>query len=125
MKFINPVKLLAFYCGMNVSLLVLIFFLNGKFTVFALMGVTFFMSIMFPTIFSLSIRGLGQKTKLGSSLIIMGIVGGAIIPPIMGKVSDLSNIKFAYLVPIISFSYILYFAITNLKVKKLEVTGGH
>lgn len=125
MKFINPVKLLAFYCVMNVSLLILIFFLNGKFTVFALMGVTFFMSIMFPTIFSLSIRGLGQKTKLGSSLIIMGIVGGAIIPPIMGKVSDLSNIKFAYLVPIVSFSYILYFAITNLKVKKLEVTGGH
>lgn len=125
MKFINPVKLLAFYCIMNVSLLALIFFLDGKFTVFALMGVTFFMSIMFPTIFSLSIRGLGQKTKLGSSLIIMGIVGGAIIPPIMGKVSDLSNIRFAYLVPIVSFSYILYFAITNLKVKKLEVAGGH
>jgi len=125
MKFVNPVKLLAFYCIMNVSLLALIFFLDGKFTVFALMGVTFFMSIMFPTIFSLSIRGLGQKTKLGSSLIIMGIVGGAIIPPIMGKVSDLSNIRFAYLVPIVSFSYILYFAITNLKVKKLEVAGGH
>lgn len=125
MRFINPVKLLAFYCAMNVLLLILIFFLHGKFTVFALMGVTFFMSIMFPTVFSLSIRGLGVKTKLGSSLIIMGIVGGAIIPPIMGKVSDLSNIRFAYLVPIVCFSYILYFAITNLKVKKLDVSAGH
>jgi MFS transporter, FHS family, L-fucose permease len=125
MKFVNPVKLLAFYCVMNVLLLILIFFLHGKFTVFALMGVTFFMSIMFPTVFSLSIRGLGQKTKLGSSLIIMGIVGGAIIPPIMGKVSDLSNIRFAYLVPIVCFSYILYFATTNLKVKKLAVAVGH
>lgn len=125
MKFINPVKLLAFYCVMNVLLLILIFFLHGKFTVFALMGVTFFMSIMFPTIFSLSIRGLGSKTKLGSSLIIMGIVGGATIPPIMGWISDLSNIRFAYLVPIASFLYILYFAGRNLNVKKLEVAGGH
>ncbi|ASU34995.1 L-fucose:H+ symporter permease [Mucilaginibacter xinganensis] len=125
MKYINPVKLLAFYCVMNVILLIVIFFLHGKFTVIALMGVTFFMSIMFPTVFSLSIRGLGQKTKLGSSLIIMGIVGGATIPPIMGLVSDASNIKFAYLVPIICFSYILYFATTNLRVKKLEVVSGH
>ena len=125
MKFINPVKLLAFYCTMNVLLLILIFFLHGKFTVIALMGVTFFMSIMFPTVFSLSIRGLGQKTKLGSSLIIMGIVGGATIPPIMGLVSDASNIRFAYLVPIVCFSFILYFASRNLRVKKLEVTAGH
>jgi FHS family L-fucose permease-like MFS transporter len=125
MKFINPVKLLAFYCVVNVLLLILIFFLHGKFTVFALMGVAFFMSIMFPTVFSLSIRGLGQKTKLGSSLVIMGIVGGATIPPIMGWISDMSNIRFAYLVPIACFSYILYFATTNLKVKKLEVTTGH
>ncbi|MDB5086709.1 MAG: L-fucose:H+ symporter permease [Mucilaginibacter sp.] len=125
MKFINPVKLLAFYCTMNVLLLILIFFLHGKFTVIALMGVTFFMSIMFPTVFSLSIRGLGQKTKLGSSLIIMGIVGGATIPPIMGLVSDASNIRFAYLVPIVCFSFILYFATRNLRVKKLEVTAGH
>lgn len=125
MKFINPVKLLAFYCIMNVSLLILAFLLPGKFSVFAFMGVAFFMSIMFPTIFSLSIRGLGSKTKLGSSLVIMGIVGGAIIPPIMGKVSDLSNIQFAYLIPIVSFAYIFYFAYSNLKVKKLEVVGGH
>jgi MFS transporter, FHS family, L-fucose permease len=125
MKFINPVKLLAFYCLMNVSLLILAFLLPGKFSVFAFMGVAFFMSIMFPTIFSLSIRGLGSKTKLGSSLVIMGIVGGAIIPPIMGKVSDLSNIQFAYLIPIVSFAYIFYFAYSNLKVKKLEVVGGH
>jgi len=125
MKFINPVKLLAFYCITNVLLLILIFFLHGIFTVYALMVVTFFMSIMFPTVFSLSIIGLGPKTKLGSSLVIMGIVGGAVIPPIMGKISDLSNIRFAYLVPIICFSYILYFATRNLKVKKLEAAAGH
>jgi len=122
---INPVKLLATYCVINIGLLILCFSTHGSFSVYALMCVAFFMSIMFPTIFSLGIRGLGSKTKLGSSLLIMGIVGGAIIPPIMGKVSDLTNIRFAYLVPIICFAYILYFAYMNLKVKKLDVVAAH
>ncbi len=60
------------------------------------MGVEFFMSIMFPTIFSLGVRGLGTKTKKGSSLIIMAIVGGAVFPVIMGRVSDVSSIQTAY-----------------------------
>jgi FHS family L-fucose permease-like MFS transporter len=125
MTFINPVKLLATYCIINIILLALAVSLHAQFSVYALMAVAFFMSIMFPTIFSLSIRGLGSKTKLGSSLVIMSIVGGAVIPPIMGKVSDLSNIQYAYLVPIICFSYIFYFAYRNLKVKKVEMVMSH
>jgi FHS family L-fucose permease-like MFS transporter len=125
MRFINPVKLLATYCLINVCLLVAAVMLHGKASVYALMSVAFFMSIMFPTVFSLSIRGLGSKTKLGSSLVIMGIVGGAVIPPIMGKVSDMSNIQTAYLVPIICFLYIFYFAARNLRVKKLDIVAGH
>jgi FHS family L-fucose permease-like MFS transporter len=125
MKFVNPVKILATYSAINVVLLLLAVTLHAKFSVFALIGVAFFMSIMFPTIFSLSIRGLGSKTKLGSSLVIMGIVGGAVIPPIMGKVSDMSNIQYAYLVPIVCFVYIFYFAWKNLKVKKVELVVAH
>lgn len=125
MKFFNPVKLMAFYCAANVFLLILIFFLHGIFTVCALMGVTFFMSIMFPTIFSLGIRGLGSHTKLGSSLLVMGIVGGATIPPVMGWISDISDMRYAYLVPIASFLYIFYYASRNLKIQRLTVTGGH
>jgi FHS family L-fucose permease-like MFS transporter len=125
MKFVNPVRLLATYSIVNVILLVLAVTLHAKFSVFALIGVAFFMSIMFPTIFSLSIRGLGSKTKLGSSLVIMGIVGGAVIPPIMGKVSDMSGIQYAYLVPIICFLYIFYFACINLSVKKVELVTAH
>ena len=125
MKFINPVKLLAGYSIINVLLLILAVTLHAKFSVFALIGVAFFMSIMFPTIFSLSIRGLGTKTKLGSSLVIMGIVGGAVIPPIMGKVSDASSIQYAYLVPIVCFLYIFYFACRNLNVKKVELVTAH
>jgi FHS family L-fucose permease-like MFS transporter len=118
MTFINPVKLLAIYGITNVLLILLAVFLHGKFPVFALIGVEFFMSIMFPTIFSLSIRGLGTKTKEGSSLVIMAIVGGAVFPPIMGKLSDMTNIQVAYLVPAACFLFVFYFAVKNLKVKE-------
>jgi len=125
MRVINAVQLLAVYCVINIALLTISFSLDGAFSVYTLMCVAFFMSIMFPTIFSLGIRDLGSKTKLGSSLLIMGIVGGAIIPPIMGKVSDLSSIRYAYLVPIVCFTYILYFAYINLKIKKIDMVSAH
>jgi FHS family L-fucose permease-like MFS transporter len=74
---------------------------------------------MFPTIFSLSIRGLGARTKEGASLVIMSIVGGAVLPLIMGRVSDISNMQLAYLVPAACFFVILYFALKNANVKNL------
>ncbi|QXV64964.1 L-fucose:H+ symporter permease [Mucilaginibacter sp. 21P] len=121
----NPVKLLVTYAIINICLIAAAVTLHGPFVVYVLMAVLFFMSIMFPTIFSLSIRGLGPQTKLGSSLVIMGIVGGAIMPPIMGQLSDMFNIQIAYVVPGVSFAVILWFALQNLKVKKLDVVGGH
>ena len=125
MKFINPVKLLAIYSIINIFLVALAVVLHGKFSVYALMGVEFFMSIMFPTIFSLSIRGLGAKTKLGSSLVIMAIVGGAVFPPILGLVSDITNIQTAYLVPAACFVFVFYFAMKNLDAKPVKLTVAH
>ncbi|WP_184547985.1 L-fucose:H+ symporter permease [Mucilaginibacter sp. FT3.2] len=126
MKYIRPAKLLAIYCVINVFLVILAVMLHGKLAVYALMGVEFFMSIMFPTIFSLSIRGLGAKTKLGSSLVIMAIVGGAVFPPLLGFVSDKTNIQVAYLVPAVCFLFVLYFALTNLRVKeKVDMSVAH
>jgi MFS transporter, FHS family, L-fucose permease len=93
--------------------------------VYALMGVEFFMSIMFPTIFSLGIRGLGSKTKEGSSLLIMAIVGGAIFPVIMGRVSDMSSIQTAYLVPAVCFIVVILFALKNLDIEKLKLSMSH
>ena len=78
----------------------------------ALLGVELFMSIMFPTIFSLGIEGLGSRTKLGSSLLVMSIAGGAVIPPIMGALSDRHGIQLAYLVPLGCFLAVLLFART-------------
>lgn len=125
MKFIPPPKLLAIYSVINMVLLLVAVFTHGRFSVYALVGVEFFMSIMFPTIFSLGIRGLGSRTKEGSSLLIMSIVGGAIFPVIMGRVSDASNIQLAYLVPAACFIVVLLFALKNINVEKLKLSVSH
>jgi FHS family L-fucose permease-like MFS transporter len=125
MRFVAPVKILITYAVVNFLLLLLAFAVAGKLSVYAMMCIPFFMSIMFPTIFSLSIRGLGAKTKQGSSLLIMAIVGGAVIPLLLGRVSDISNIRVAYLVPLLSFVYIFYFALKNIRVKDVQQVAGH
>ena len=125
MKYVAPPRLLALYSLMNIGLLAIAVFGHGMVPVYALIGVEFFMSIMFPTIFALSIRGLGSKTKLGSSLVIMAIAGGAVFPVIMGRVSDLSSMQTAYLVPAICFLPILYFAVRNFAVKNVQLTASH
>jgi FHS family L-fucose permease-like MFS transporter len=117
--------LLALYSVFNVVLLIVAVLSRGMIPVYALIGVEFFMSIMFPTIFALSIRDLGSKTKVGSSFVIMAIVGGAVFPVIMGRVSDLSTMQNAYLVPAICFLPILYFAVKNFSVKRVTLTASH
>lgn len=119
-RIIQPPKLLAVYSILNMILLSLAVFTGGKFSVYALLAVEFFMSIMFPTIFSLGVRGLGTKTKQGSSLMVMAIVGGAVFPVIMGRVIDASTIQTAYLVPAACFLIVLLFAIKNIGNEKLK-----
>jgi FHS family L-fucose permease-like MFS transporter len=125
LNYISAPRLLALYSGLNVLLLLLAVFLDGMFSIYALIAVEFFMSIMFPTIFSLSIRGLGAKTKQGASWVIMAIVGGAVFPVIMGRVSDLTNIQTSYIVPALCFFVILYFAIKNAQVKDVVLGKSH
>jgi len=111
MKFLRPEKLLGIYAIICMALLAVASFVPGAVAVYALMAVPFFMSIMFPTIFALGIRGLGEEGKIASSLIVMSIVGGAFFPLIMGKISDATggNIQIAYLVPLLCFLVILLF----------------
>ncbi|KEQ30263.1 L-fucose:H+ symporter permease [Pedobacter antarcticus] len=125
MRYVAPAKLLALYSLVNIVLVLAAVLLDGYASVYSLIGVLFFMSIMFPTIFSLSIRGLGSKTKEGSSLLIMAIVGGAVFPVIMGKLSDMTNIHLAYIVPVFAFIVIFFFALRNLGVKKLKLSQAH
>ena len=124
MQFISAQRLLILYCLACMGLLALAMTIGGKFALYALIGVTFFESIMFPTIFSLGIAGLGSQTKLGSSLIIMAIAGGALLPVIMGHVSDLYNIQLAYIVPLLCFIPIVWFAWHARRLKVQAVTAA-
>lgn len=117
MQFVSAARLLVLYCIACVVLLALAIAVGGQFALYALIGVCFFESIMFPTIFSLGIAGLGGQTKLGSSLIIMAIAGGALLPVIMGHFSDLYSIQTAYIVPLLCFVPIAWFALKAPQVK--------
>jgi FHS family L-fucose permease-like MFS transporter len=110
MRFILPEKLLALYAAINTALCLVAIWGTGMITVYAVIGICFFMSIMFPTIFALGIKDLKADTEFGSSLIIMSIVGGAVLPRFFGIISDWTgNIQFGYWVPLICFVVILFF----------------
>ena len=79
-----------------------------------------FNSIMWSNIFTLSIENLGEYTSQASSLLIIMIIGGAIIPLLMGIMIDSQNLQFGYLLPIISYIYILFFGISGSKIKTIK-----
>lgn len=110
MRWIAASTLLAICALLNIALVAMAVLTDGYIAVGALLGAELCMSIMFPTIFSLSIDGLGHDTKLGSSLLVMSIVGGAVVPPIMGAISDRHSLQFAYLAPLVCFVVVLLFA---------------
>ena len=116
---VAPSKLLQIYAAACIVLSAVAIFAAGQFVVFALGGLGFFMSIMFPTIFSLGIVGLKDETKSASSLIVMAIIGGAIFPVIMGRIIDSlgDNIQMGYIVPFLCFFVIFYFGWAGYKVK--------
>jgi len=112
----KPNLVLAAYAAINV-VLTAVAMAGGKVGLAALFGTFFFMSVMFPTIFALGIRGLGDHTKLGSSLIVMSIVGGAIAPPLMGHIADVYSMRVGFALPLVCFVFI---AIYGLVWQKLE-----
>ena len=111
----RPASLLTLFAAADIVLCVVAALAGGNFGLYALMATSFFMSIQFPTIFTMSLRGLGAHTKSGSSFLVMAIVGGAIIPPVMGLVSDASSINVAMLVPAICFAVVSFFGFTARK----------
>jgi FHS family L-fucose permease-like MFS transporter len=87
MRWFPAVRMMAFYAIVNIALLAVGILHPGRVGACALLITSFFMSIMFPTIFALGIKNLGPRTKLGGSLIVMSVVGAAIIPPILGLIA--------------------------------------
>jgi FHS family L-fucose permease-like MFS transporter len=113
-------KLLSVYALINIVLSAVAIFGSGIVVVYALIAIAFFMSIMFPTIFSLGIKEVGADTKMASSLIVMSIVGGAFLPPVLGIISDATgSIQNGYIVPLICFVVVFLFATKGHKVKSV------
>jgi FHS family L-fucose permease-like MFS transporter len=119
LKYIASQRLLSLYAVVAMGLCAVAVFGDGAFVIYALGGLGFFMSIMFPTIFALGIAGLGDDTKPGSSWLVMSIVGGAIMPPLMGSLIDLrgDNIQVGYLIPLVCYLVVLLFGLYGYRVK--------
>jgi len=118
LQFVSSSKLLAIYAVISILLCLVAILGQGSYVVYALGGLGFFMSIMFPTIFALGIDGIGDDTKPGSSWLIMSIVGGAILPFGMGSLIDMygDNIQIGYSIPLICFIVVLYFGLSGYKI---------
>ena len=112
----NPARLMAVYALINVSLAVVAALTGGMVGLVALTALSFFMSIMFPTIFALGVKGLGPYTQTGASLIVMAIVGGAVLTPAMGAVSTYVSINMAMLVPALCFVVVALYGLYSIRI---------
>ena len=115
MKKIAPPRLLSLFAAASLICATVAVLTSGLIPVCAVVLIGFFHSIMFPTIFALSIKNLGPATKRGSSLLVMAIIGGAFFPAIMGRISDASSIQKAFIVPLLCYVFILYFGLSGHK----------
>ncbi|MFC5682058.1 L-fucose:H+ symporter permease [Flavobacterium sp. MAHUQ-51] len=122
LRFVKDYVLLSIYAVLSAILCAVAIYGTGIVVIYALGAIGFFMSIMFPTIFSLGLVGLKGNTETGSSWLVMSIVGGAILPYGMGTLIDMNhdNIQSGYLIPLVCFLVILYFGVFGHKVKNVE-----
>ena len=117
-------KVLGLYGAINVLLCLLVFLKLGWVSVACVFLSYFFMSIMFPTIFALGIHGLGVRAKKASSFIVMAIMGGAILPKLMGHVGDLYDMSRAFIVPLGCFAFVALYGYLWPKMSKAESLQG-
>ncbi len=124
MSYIKPNRLLAYSALIAMALVLYAVVGQGLPSVVSLMFANFFMSIMFPTIFALGTKNLGEQVKLGSSLIIMAIVGGAIMPPMLGGIADATNYHTAFLLPVVCFAVVAFFGLRGYRIdeEKVDIT---
>ena len=122
LRYVTAPRLLSIYAAVSILLCMIAILGDGAYVIYALGSIGFFMSIMFPTIFSLGIVNLGEDVKVASSWLIMAIVGGAIVPYIMGSVIDLSNdnIQVGYIIPLICFILIFFYGLKGYKPRALN-----
>jgi FHS family L-fucose permease-like MFS transporter len=121
LKYVRAPTMLAAFAGGALAAACVAVGASGVTAVWMVVALGFFHSLMFPTIFALSLEALGRDTKIGASLLVMSIVGGAVIPAVMGWISDLSSIQTAFVVPLVCYAYVLYFAVRGHQPRALAV----
>jgi FHS family L-fucose permease-like MFS transporter len=128
MRFIAPARLMSAYCLVNIVLVAVAIMHPGWIGVWAIFVTSAFMSLMYPTIFALGVRGLGTASKLGGSLIVMAIIGGAVLTPLMGLIGDRSHaLSWAYAVPLLAYCMIAAYSLTSpsrVKAECLRAASG-
>lgn len=117
----KPQNMLVFYAIVNIMLCGVIMLFGGMIGLYAMLGVSFFMSIIYPTQFSLALKDLGSKTKSGSAFLVMAIVGNVVIPPLTGHLMDINETFYhiAYVIPLICFIVCAYYGWRGYKVTKI------
>ena len=116
----NPITTLKIFSTLGVIGVVVGIFASGQLALYALLSGGLFCSIMWPCIFTLSISGLGKYTSQGSAFLIMMILGGAIIPPLQGKLADIFSIQSSYWIAVACFIYLLFYAYKTKSVLKIQ-----
>ena len=120
MKYFTPNILLVWAAALDIVLCAIVVFCGGTgwFLVISLILVSFFMSLQFPTIYGIALEDVGADAKIGASGLIMAILGGAVITPLQGIVSDNFGINMAYIVPMLCFVAVCAYSVYSLKLKK-------
>jgi FHS family L-fucose permease-like MFS transporter len=123
MRFIPPGKLMGGYCIANIILVAVAVVAPGWLGLCCLFLTSFFMSLMFPTIFALGLKELGPNTKLGGSLLVMAIVGGAVLTPLMGLISERTHsLALAYSVPLLAYVLIAIYSYWGWRPRNVKIT---
>jgi len=117
----NAIATLKIFSVIGLIAMLIGLFTSGDIALFAFISGGLFCSIMWPCIFSLSITGLGKYTSQGSSFLVMMILGGAIIPPIQGKIADIFTIQSSYWVAVLCFAYLILYAYLTQKVLSKQI----
>lgn len=113
----SPRKLLAAFAAVNMLLVITTMASSGHLAMFSVIAVGLFNSIMFPTIFALGIERLGPMTSKASSLLIMAIVGGAVIPWLFGKLADGIGLQHAFVLPLLCYAYIAFYGLSGSRIR--------
>jgi FHS family L-fucose permease-like MFS transporter len=125
MKYVSPSRMLGIYGAVNVLLMAVTITQPGIVGAWAVVASGFFLSIMFPTIFALGLKGLGPNTKLAGSLLVMAIVGGAIFPPVLGLIArNTGSLAKGYIVPLAGFIVVALYGFLAPRVQPKELGGA-